>query len=76
MSNRGIDVFTVRGNIDASLIILSEYLDKYQDETIAIQMYKCGEHRGRELLSMGITLSQAEMVVERKEQIKKETTHS
>lgn len=74
MYKKGIDVFDVRGNIDASLIILNEYLEKYQDEATAIQMYKCGEPRGRELLSMGIVISQAKDVVTRAEEIKKETT--
>lgn len=73
MSNKGLDIFDSKDNIEAGLIILTSYLEKYADEATAIQMYKCGETRGRELLSSGIILTQCTDVVNRAEEIKKET---
>lgn len=74
MESRGLDVFDSYDNMEASLIILSDYLDRYKDPATAVQMYKCGESRGRELYFSGVILPQCKDVVERADEIKKEAT--
>lgn len=70
MSEYGLDVFEPMDNIECGLIIFSKLMDKYEDEATAIQMYKCGEARGKQLLSEGKMLGCIEGIIDRAEKWK------
>lgn len=65
------NVYEPCDNIEMGLTILSDLLTRYEP-VYAIQMYKCGEYRGRALLEEGVILDQAVAVVNRAEEIKGE----
>lgn len=63
MDDAGVDVFKPMGNIDAGLLILQDYKARGFNDVEMIQLYKCGEGRGKQLLNDGIIISQADNVV-------------
>lgn len=48
LAAEGIDMYTVQGNIEASCVILADYLSRYDTE-LALMAYNCGEAGAQEL---------------------------
>lgn len=53
---KGIDVHTMTGNLEAGVMMLREALDAYMEMDSATMVYKCGLGRARELIAEGVRL--------------------
>ena len=53
---KGIDVHTMTGNLEAGAMMLREALDAYMEMDNATMVYKCGLGRTRELINEGVRL--------------------
>ncbi len=61
----GLDAHDVYDNIEIGCIIYKDLLDKYGSDEKAIQMYKCGESRGKKLWNEGKKLKSIDGILER-----------
>jgi hypothetical protein len=53
---KGIDVHTMTGNLEAGVMMLREALDAYMEMDNATMVYKCGLGRATELINEGVRL--------------------
>lgn len=53
---KGIDVHTMTGNLEAGVMMLREALDAYMEMDSATMVYKCGLGRARELIAEDVRL--------------------
>lgn len=61
----GIDAHTPEGNIEYSVVLLADYMDKYNDIKMAVMCYKGGEGAAKAWKETGYVLPIAEKVEER-----------
>lgn len=69
----GLDIYDEFQNLEAGVVILSELLKMFPDgyagftqEEAAIMCYKCGCHRGKELMDVGFLLDSIDGIIEGK----------
>lgn len=51
--NKGIDPLTYQGNIEAGILLLSENLELYGEESLAVMAYNCGRTGAKRLWNKG-----------------------
>lgn len=61
----GLDVFNPLDNIEIGLLMLHDLFEKYEDDGLVIQCFKCGETRGTELYNEGYLLPVCEEICTR-----------
>ncbi len=67
MENLRINVHTVKGNMEAGVLILAENINAFKDLDAATMGYKCGISRAKELISDGVFLDACQKVKDRTE---------
>lgn len=57
LSEQGMDIYTVPGNVEAGIYMIGDLLERYGDPHLALMAYNCGEAGAAELWDEGIATS-------------------